>query len=81
MHYQLILQCAANLTAKAAGFILVVSFKTIERVFNDFRDCSKLVDNLEFVEGEPKEIDEFVGSRFKYHGGVPQQGKTNGFPQ
>ena len=76
----MILQCAANLTAKAASFILAVSSKTAERVFNDFCDyCSKLVDNLEFIEGEPKEIDEFVGSRFKYHRGAPTAGKNKWF--
>ena len=76
----MILQCAANLTAKAASFILAVGSNTAEKVFNEFCDyCSKLVDNLEFKEGEPKEIDEFVGSRFKYHRGAPTAGKNKWF--
>ena len=57
-----------------------MSYKTTKKVFNDFRDyCSKLVDNLEFIEGESKEIDEFVGSRFKYHRGAPTAGKNKWF--
>ncbi|CAL6002875.1 Hypothetical_protein [Hexamita inflata] len=76
-HFQLIVECASNSTAASAAAKYFVNERTVDRVFDQFREyCQKYLERIQFYDGEDKEIDEFVGARVKYHRGEPTKGTT-----
>ncbi|CAL6023964.1 Conserved_hypothetical protein [Hexamita inflata] len=79
-HFQLIVECASNSTAASAAAKYFVNERTVDRVFDQFREyCQKYLERIQFYDGEDKEIDEFVGARVKYHRGEPTKGTTKWF--